>query len=331
MNPGELVAHMGAVQAQDYTMSKWAIAVRLDSGTLNSVNDSIQKGEILRTHILRPTWHWVASEDIRWMLELSAQRIRRAFDSYGKNFKVDEKLYTRCNILLEKMLEGNRSMTKQEIGSRLEKAGILPEASLLNLFLVRAETEGIICSGPDRNNKFTYALLEERVPAATKIPKEEALAKLAKKYFKSHSPAGLPDFVWWSGLAVSEAKQAVNLISAELIREKSSTAEEWWIHQSSPGISVREDVLHFLPPYDEYLVGYKDRSSVLSPEHYSKAFNNYGIFYRVIMHNGRIVGNWNKYIKNKGIELQTSFFDPGFVADKQLIEAAGNKYKTFIA
>ncbi len=279
--PKELVSWLGAMQAQNYSMVKWAVGMRLKSATIQTVEEALRKGEILRTHVMRPTWHLVAAEDIRWMLKLSARRIKSANDSFAKgyNLEITDELYAKSYNLLEKILCGNKSLTKQEIAEHFCCSGILVEADnhRMTRFMVRAEQEGIVCSGEDKGGKYTYALLEERVPPVPEITKDEALARLARSYFRSHAPAVLQDFIWWSGLPVSEAKQAIYLIESELTAEQWN-GQTWYVHEACRTRGKVSGRLHLLPSYDEYLLGYKDRTDVLPKEHYPKAFTNNGLF-----------------------------------------------------
>ena len=184
-SPKELVSWMGAIQAQEYEMAKWAIGIRLRSSSLETVNEALYKGDILRTHVMRPTWHFVAAEDIRWMLMLSSERIKAAVMSYAKGHfgKIEKTLFTRCLDQIGKILEGYKSLTKQEVTAELQKSGILPTIDHVNLFLTWGEVEGIVCSGIDKGKKTTYALLDERVPPTRELCREEALARLASRYF----------------------------------------------------------------------------------------------------------------------------------------------------
>ena len=213
---------------------------------------------------MRPTWHLVAAEDIRWMLKLSSQRIIAACNSFAKGNGVDipESTYTKANDLFQKVLEGNNHLTKQELEDEIVKAGIMPDSPKLGYLFTRAEQEGIICSGADRKEKATYALLEERAPKVKELHKEEALALLARKYFRSHSPASLSDFVWWSGLPVAEARQAIAAIDGELNKEKFAS-QELFLHQLWDKKFRASNVLHFMPPFDEYLISYKDRTAAM--------------------------------------------------------------------
>lgn len=329
-DPKKVVGWLGAVQAQNYNMAKWAVGMRVKAGNLQIVEKALEKGEILRTHVMRPTWHFVTAEDIRWMLALSADRIRSTnfWLAEDRKLGITESHYRQCNHLLEKILEGHKNLTKEEIRLELNQTDFQADNHKITRFLMHAETEGLICSGADKNQKPTYALLEERVPSVSPLSKEEALAKLAQNYFRSHSPASLQDFVWWSGLSVKEARQAIGSIRSELISDR-FIPQELFIYESCSETIPPDDTLHLLPPYDEYLLGYKDRSSIISPEHYAKAYNAWGIFYPVILYQGKIIGNWKKTGKGKGIKIETSFFERSTNPATELIEAAVEKYKEF--
>lgn len=329
-SPRDLVSWMGAIQAQDYEMAKWAIGIRLRSATLQAVNEALAAGDIIRTHVMRPTWHFVAAEDIRWMLTLSSRRIKAAVKSYAKGHfgVVDESLSTKCLRHIEKILEGNRSLTKQEIGAELHKAGLLPDTDCVNLFLTLAEQEGIICNGIDKGRKITYALLDERVPPTPPLCREEALARLATRYFQSHSPAQPNDFAWWSGLSATECKQAIGLIESDLICETYGS-QTYYIHQSWQGKKESEKILRFLPSFDEYLISYKDRTAVLPLEHHPKAFNRFGTFYPVLLYNGMIVGNWSRPVKKNATAIEMTFFDKKPRIPAKLVQQAEEQVSKF--
>lgn len=329
--PKKLVSWMGAMQAQSYTMVKWAVGMRLKSGTIQAVEKALREGEILRTHVMRPTWHLVAAEDIRWMLKLSAQRIKSANDSFARGYDLDisDELYAKSYQLLEKILCGNKSLTRQEIAEHFNRSGIQVDNHRMTRFMARAEQEGIVCSGEDKGSKCTYALLEERVLPMPELTKDESLARLATGYFRSHAPATLQDFVWWSGLPVTEARQAIYLIDSELTTEQWKE-QTWYIHDACRTRGKLSGHVHLLPSYDEYLLGYKDRTDVLPLEHYPKAFTNNGLFFPIILHNGQVIGNWNKSAKKKSVDLEYSWFAPDVCSDEELLEQAKQKYAQFL-
>ena len=262
--PQQVVEWMGAVQAQDYRMAKWAVGCRTASTDATQIEAALNRGDILRTHLLRPTWHFVSSKDLRWMLSLTADRIRAANDSYarGTDAALDSKSIHRYMNLLQKTLEGNKHRTKEEIGEALNQRGIPLSQYALRHLLMRAETDGIVCSGADKKGTTTYALLDERAPRGEEPSREEALARLVRIYFRSHSPATLADFTWWSGLTATEARRAVASIAEELTTEHFGDREFFVFRNAAAAAPC--DTTHLLPAYDQYLIGYKDRSDVLA-------------------------------------------------------------------
>ena len=171
--------------------------------------------------------------------------------------------------------------------------------------------------------------MDERVPPIQELHKEEALAILARKYFRSHSPASLKDFVWWSGLSVTEARQGIAAIEQELLSDH-FLAQKLYVHQSYKEEKTT-DILHILPSYDEYLISYKDRTDVLNKEYQHKAFNSFGIFRPVILYNGQIVGNWNKVIQKQTTHIEMNWFKKNTKIKRELLSLAERKYLTFFS
>jgi hypothetical protein len=196
----DAVSHLGAVQAQDYAAAKWALGLRIKDSTDADVEKAFNEGAILRTHVMRPTWHFVMPEDIRWMLALTAPRVKARLAPYNRRLGLDETVLTRSNEAIAKALEGHTYLARQELKTVLVDVGIETDVQRLGHILVRAELDGLICSGPRRGKQFTYALLEERVAKTENMSRDQALATLALRYFTSHGPAQLKDFSWWSGL-----------------------------------------------------------------------------------------------------------------------------------
>jgi hypothetical protein len=329
-NAKDTVSWMGAIQAQDYNMCKWAIGVRLKSAAISDVETALKKGEILRTHIMRPTWHLVAAEDIRWMLELCERKIKTASASRDTYLEITEKLFSQTNNLITKMLEGNNHLTRGEISDNLNKSGIKTNTARMVHFMSRAEAEGIVCSGADKEKQQTYALIDERVKATKKLNKDEALAKLATKYFKSHSPASLHDFNWWSGLSIADSRLAINLIDNDLIKEKQSTSI-LFMHKSVKVKPDFEEYACLLPAFDEYIISYKNRDSVIDRQYQARVFTKNGIFHPVIMHNGKIIGTWNRIINKNKVEIKKQLFDEKLKTDSELLQKSEDKYLSFLS
>lgn len=330
-DPAKLVAWMGAVQAQDMTAAKWAVGLRTKTPSLSAVEQALKKGKIIRMHILRPTWHYVASQDVRWMSQISGPRIKAAWTSFARHngLDVDGAFCHKTNKLLEKILPG-KSLDRAELSVAFARRGLDITEHMLRYVLCCAEADGLVCSGPERGRTHTYMLTEERVKDAPVFPREESLARLARLYFQSHSPASLEDFSWWSGLPISEARRAVSSLGAELSRDFFG-GRELFVHASCPAGGESSGVVHLLPPFDEYLISYKDRSDALEPKHQPKAFNRFGTFYPVVLADGKIVGNWQKKPGVKAPKLETSFFVRGHGVGKDALAAAQKRYLDFLA
>lgn len=307
-SPEEIVQHLGAMQAQDYAMAKWAIGARCDA-TEAAIEEAINSAKIIRTHILRPTWHFVAAKDIHWMLDLSAPQVKRFTASAAKKYGYDSKKLDQINLAIKKMLAGNNPMTRDEIMQELAIKKTSSEDFLSAAIMMNAELDGLVCNGKMKGKQITYALLEEKVsrPKA-KLTKEEALAKLAKRYFESHGPATLFDFSWWSGFPPTVCKKSINAIELQLNSIHIEDQTYWFGKDVQEAKNFRESV-HFLPAFDEILISYKTREASILVEHQAKAFTNNGIFKPIILENGKVIGTWKRTIKKDHAKIETQFFN----------------------
>lgn len=326
----DIVGWMGAMQAQDYEMVKWAIGIRLLNTTGQTIETAISNGEVIRTHLLRPTWHLVSADDISWMLGLTAPKIKNSLRSRHRELELSEAVFSKSNGIIEKALQGGEHLTRQALIVEFEKAGIDTTDNRVSHLLLRAELDGIVCSGASRGGKQTYALLEERVPKTKPLTKVEALAKLARKYFASHYPATIQDFIWWSGLSVGNAKQALETIKSDFTSEIISSQLYWFPHFSSIRRRIQESV-YLLPAYDEFLISYKDRSASLPFRSKNKTVSNNGIFRPVIVVNGQVAGIWKRAIKKDKVLVETEMFDQPGKTTKSLIEKAAIQYGQFLS
>jgi hypothetical protein len=326
--PKEVVAWLGAVQAQDFGMAKWALGIRLPGCTEGTVDEAFNRGQILRTHVMRPTWHFVTPENIRWMLALSADRIKASAKSRDRELEITETLYRQTSLLIQKALEGHKQLTREELGGELEKANIGINTARLYHILMRAEVEGVVCSGALKGKTHTYALLDERVPPVPPAGREEALARLAGIYFTSHSPATLQDFAWWSGLSLTEARIGLNAVQTDFFAEKTA-GETYWIASVPAGVPAAEASVHLLPAFDEYIIGYRNRSAVLSSENFSKAVSSNGVFRPAILVNGIVAGLWKKTASGRQ-PVQLDFFTSPDVDCERLTLQAADMYRAFL-
>ena len=291
--PKQIVSWLGVMQAQEYAPSKWAIDIRLPDSTLQTIDEAIDKGEILRTHLLRPTWHYVTPEDIHWMLALSEPQQKAAMKFRQKFLELTPAILKKSDTLIEKALSKGEHLTRKELITLLQENKINTKDERPGHILFHAEVNGIICSGKQRGKEITYALLSERVNGGKAFPRDQALAMLAHRYFTGHGPATVQDFIWWSGLSITDGKSAVESVKKDF--ESFTIGEK--IYLLSPGLQVpvsKRPSAALLPPFDEYLIAYADRSSVIIDESKKSNLFTNGLFRPVILLNGKAIGNWKK-------------------------------------
>jgi hypothetical protein len=327
--PKELVKWMGAMQAQDYNMAKWAIGIRLPGSTDDTVEDAVTKGQIIRTHLMRPTWHFVSSEDIYWMLELTGPQIKTSLKTREKQLGITEKILAKSSTIIQKALTANKYLTREELATEVKRAKIATHDNRLSHLLIRAELEGIICNGATKGTNRTYALLENVVPKIKKLNRDEALATLAKRYFSSHCPATLQDFTWWSGLPVRDAKSALEMIKRDFISE-TIESQTYWLPNSFSIPEKHNKACYLLPAYDEFMISYKDRSASLNIEDHKRSISGNGIFYPVIALHAQITGMWKRTLKNEKIIIETQFFRRHTKVELSMIKKAAKRFENFL-
>lgn len=292
-DPVAIVRWLGAVQAQDFGSAKWALALRMKGETTNaSIARAVDEGRILRTHLLRPTWHFVAPDDIRWMLDLTAPRIHQALTFGKKHFGLTDAVNVRAAKTIERALGAVECLTRAELGDHLARARLPFKGVPLALLTIYAEIERVICSGPRRGNQPTYALLDRVVPAGERRSRDEALGELANRYFRSHGPATLRDFVWWSGLTTADARRGLEIVRAR------SEAVDGLTYWSMRGSRETPAGVQLLPVYDEYLVAYRDLAAV------PRGAARWGILPQVVVSRGQVAGVWKAMRRSGGIAVE---------------------------
>ena len=328
--PEDIVAWQGAMQAQDYNYFRWAIGIRQRIPQIAQLQEAFAKAELLRLHLLRCTVQVVSQTDIGWLLPLCKERNLRTLQSWHKSINVSfsETHFEEITRAMQDLLAGGKSLPKRAIAEKLTSLGFLLDDRLLTSLLVRSEIEGLLCSGEMQGREATWALLSERVPAICPLTPDEALKQLAIKYFRSHSPASLEDFVWWSGLPKTQCKKALTLIANEIEETKVEEETMYLYHNTLDCPDYARKVL-LLPPYDEYLIGYKSRWVALEKKHTAKTHNNFGIFKPVILHEGRVVGNWKASIDKQAENLLTELFAEKSKVKQQSLQEAINQFVEF--
>lgn len=328
--PDEAVRWFGAVQAQDYAGAKWAVGQRIHGATDADLDAAFAAGTILRTHVMRPTWHFVTPADIRWLLALTAPRVHIANAYRCQQLHLDHATLTRSNAVLVNALQGGVQLTRTELAVVLQEAGIAINGERLTHIMLHAELEGIVCSGAWRGKKFTYALLDERVPHTATRTREEALVELTTRYITSHGPATVRDFVWWSGLTTTDARAGLAMAGPQVMHEHID-GQTYWFTVSAPIPEDSSPTAFLLPNYDEYIVGYTDRSAVLDtpPAEKLDARGNV-LFNHTLVIGGRVRGIWKRTLKKHTVIIDALPFAPLDAAEAASIEDAAARYGRFI-
>lgn len=328
--PEETVNWMGAVQAQDFAAAKWALGLRTHGLSDAAIELAFNTGAILRTHVLRPTWHFVTPGDLRWMLSLTSPRVHAYNATYYRKFGLDDSIFKRSNTALEQALQGGKALTRPELESALNGAGILTDDLRATLLVMRAELDGVLCSGPRLGKQFTYMLLEERVAPARAQHREESLAELTLRYFTSHGPATLADFIWWSGLSAPDARNGIETVKSQLTRE-TLTGQTYWFNAST--LTGENDLprVDLLPNFDEYTVAYTDRSAISIHADLTKLDpRSEGLLNYIMLINGQFAGHWKRTIKTKEVTISLQPFALLSEAQRQAAHEAVDRYGAFL-
>lgn len=325
--PHDVVAWMGAMQAQEYRMMRWAVEMRTKKPSAKAFEKDYNEGKIVRGHLFRTTWQLVAGEDWRWMQELCRVNALRGLAGWMKSngVSIPEAEQELVQLFFCDYLGKNRIAFKSDFARALEDKGLAMDDHRLSYHIRLAEYSGLLCSGDLFPMKHSYALVEDKLPRQSPVPKDDALARLALKYFRSHGPATLEDFVWWSGLNISDCKAGMDAIRSELIEEcwKGITFHR---HRDSRTRGFRSGTLTLLPSYDEYLIGYKSRHVAVRPDHSHHAHNDRGIFWPVILRDGEVIGNWSA----PGGTVQIEIFHPDAKLNRDDLQKELARYQGYL-
>lgn len=319
-----MVEWFGAVQGQEYAQTKWGLGLRLSGVKDDDVEKDLTTGKILRTHLLRPTWHFVSAKDIRWLLALTAPRVHQANAYMYRQTELDKKVFTKCHDILMDILQGNKHLTREEINQEFAKQKIVAAGHRLSYIMMHAELEGIICSGARRENQFTYALLDDRIKNKKTITADEGLQTLTKRYFTSRGPATVQDFATWSGLTIADCKKGIEMNKTLLAGMIVAENEYYFVGSLSSGENSKENI-HLLPIYDEFIMGYKDRDAFFQNKKLPAK-----LFYdNMVMMDGQIIGTWNRAVKSASIAVSFQNFKPLNKSQNKLLKNACDRLSEF--
>lgn len=328
--PYEVVSWMGAIQAQDIYGAQWAIGSRLPAPTLMDIESAIASAQIVRSWPMRGTLHFVAAEDLGWMLRLLAPRISSRQKGRQRELELDAKVLARTHRLLEKHLGKNGPKTRASLLDLLEKKNISTAGQRGAHILQHHALEGLICLAAHQGKQPVFALSEAWIGEEKRLGPEESLRELTVRYFSSHGPATAEDFAWWSGLSITRAREGLSICREEL--ERIGLGEkEYWLGSGPPATSARVPAVRLLPGFDEYLLGYRDRSLVLEPEYASRVVpGNNGMFMPVLLRNGHVRGIWKRQIRRHSVDVNIFPFQPKDAAGVRQLGTEIKKYKGFL-
>jgi hypothetical protein len=327
-NPVEVVRCMGAVQSQDYPAAKWGLAQRTKGATSAQIDRLFDAGHILRTHVLRPTWHFVAPEDLRWLLALTGPRVHAANSHYYRKVGLDAALFRKGHTAITRALEGRRHLTRDELAEVYRRAGIEASGMRLAYLLMHAELEGIVCSGPLRGKQFTYALVDERVPPAKAFRRDQALSELTRRYFASHGPAQVHDLAWWSGLTTKDVRAGIESVS-ELAQE-TIDGRTWHFLPARKAAVPPSPIVHLLPNYDEYLIAFKDHAASSDPAVARVLTREHEALQRhIVVLDGCVVGGWRSTVGKSEVTITTNVVVPLGRSQRAALDTVVARYARF--
>jgi hypothetical protein len=323
------VGWLGAVQAQDFGPAKWAIGRRTQGASDAQLDRAFAAGSILRTHVLRPTWHFVLPADIRWLLTATAPRIR-ARDAYRyRQLGLDDATLRKSESVLVEALRGGNLLTRAEAAAALAESGIAVGGQRLPYILMHAELDARICSGPLRGRQHTYALLEERAPQARELSREEALVELVLRYFTSHGPASAKDFATWASLTMGDVEPALAAAGRRLRREVIDGVP-FWSGEDGAAPPLMSPAVHLLQGYDEYIMGYSETKHLLAAPGVPWSPATPPVFSLVVLLDGRVAGFWKRAVAKDSVAVQVALLRPFDAAQVRALEAEAARYGEFL-
>ena len=326
--PHELVAWMGAMQGQDYSGVKWSIGLRVPGSTDASIEQALIDKCIVRTWAMRGTLHIVAAQDLRWLVKLLGARVIASAASRHRELELDDKTFAHTDDLIAKALRDGQQYSRTALISMLNRNNISTEGQRAAYILQHAALKGLVCQITTSRNTPTYIAVEDAVPLGKNMTHAEAVAELVKRYYSSHGPATLQDFVWWSGLKISDVRAGLAANAAYLIEDRFDGQSFWMsaaTHRQSRAASV-----HLLPGFDEYLLGYQSREIVIPKAHMRMWTAGGGMFTPLVVMHGTLAGNWKRTLTKGKVTLAIQPARPLSEAEVAAIGVAAERYGRFM-
>ena len=331
--PEDVVARLGAVQAQDYLGALWAVGLRVGGAQEADVERALTGRRLVRTWALRGTLHLVAAADIHWMLALLMPRIIALGAARHRQLGLDEATFARSREVCHLALQGGRQLTRPNLFQALESGGISTAGQRGIHILGRLAHEGLICFGARQGKQFTFTLLDEWLAPAHRpgkqLAREDALKELTQRYFTSRGPATVADFAWWAGLTLADARAGLEMARPHLASDVIA-GETYWRPSALPAVAEAASAACLLPAFDEYLVGYQDRDAVLDPAHVRQINAGGGMLNPVIVTDGQVAGIWKRTLKKSAVFVTPVWFIAPKTAQLRAFTQAAERYGEFL-
>lgn len=328
VGPAGVVEALGAMQAQEYTGGLWAVGLRSTGSTGASIERALSDGEILRTHPMRGTHHFVAREDIRWLIGLFGPLMIGRNARRNRELGLDEKQLAKALDAIARACEGGNHLDRAGVAAVLTRAKVSPAGQRLAHIIYRAELEGLVCSGRRKGKQITIALFDERVPKQKARTREESLADLARRYFTTRGPASEKDFAWWCQLPAADVREAIALAGGALVAESSGGTR--LLRGARAAKPAKGPRAYLLPPYDEYTVAYADRSHAGIAPPSARTFNERALLGPNLVLDGQVIGSWRRTTTAKKITIELSPWKKVAAKDRSALEEAATRYAAFL-
>ncbi|MET0788464.1 MAG: winged helix DNA-binding domain-containing protein [Cellulomonas sp.] len=328
-DPAAVVRHLGAVQAQEFAMAKWSLGQRSAGADDAAVQVALDAGTVLRTHALRPTWHFVAPQDLRWVQALTGPRVRQLSRYYERQSGIDDVLVDRATAAMTDALAGGHHLTRRELAAALAAAGIDAEGVRLAYLVMAAELSSAIVSGVRRGTQQTYALVDERVPPSPVLEPDEALGELTRRYFVGHGPATAKDFAWWSSLTLAQVRRGLAIVGDELT-SADVDGLTCWFTPSDPPVRDPSPTAHVLQGYDEYGVAYTESRRVLNVADRVLAPANANQVIQPLVLDSQGIGWWRRVLGPDALTAELHLAAPVSGAELVALRAAFDRLAAFV-
>ena len=329
-SPAEVVTRLGALQAQDHPGALWSIGLRMVNATRTEVERAIAERTIVRTWPMRGTLHFVPAADAGWMLDLLASRVMRGAAGRYRQLELDDATFRRIRTVTRRALSHTPMMTRSTLFAAIDAAGV-STAGQRGIHLIRHLCmEGLLCQGPHAEKEPTFVLMEDWVRESRTVSRDEALQLLAERYFTSHGPASVRDFANWTGLSLTDSRTALHLAKPSLALFDDD-GDELWMSNALEAPAGSANGAQLLPGFDEYLLGYRDRSAVLAPEYVERIVpGGNGVFQATLVLDGLVRGTWRRAQKSGAMKLGVHPFVKLSAARRKEVAAAADRYAAFL-